>query len=75
LIDIEEIRALVQPDGSDFELVKVEGDTVHLRLLVEDATCAECVMPKPILEEMAVGILRRSSPEVTRVEIDDPREA
>ena len=42
-------------------------------LLVEDASCAECVMPKPILEEMALGILRRSSPGVTQVVIADPR--
>jgi len=73
MIDIEEIRALVQPDGSDFELVAVDDGTVHLRLLVEDASCAECVMPKPILEEMALGILRRSSPGVTQVVIADPR--
>lgn len=74
MIDIEEVRALVRPDGSDFELVGVDGGTVHLALLVEDASCAECVMPKPILEEMALGILRRSSPDVSTVVIDDPRE-
>jgi hypothetical protein len=75
LIDIEEVRALVRPDGSDFELVEVDGGTVRLALLVEDASCAECVMPKPILEEMALGILSRSAPEVKSVIIDDPREA
>jgi NifU-like domain len=74
VIDIEEIRALVRPDGSDFKVVAVEGDTVHLSLLIDDASCAECVMPRPILEEIALSILRRSSPDVRQVVIDDPRE-
>jgi NifU-like domain len=74
VIDIEEIRALVRPDGSDFKLVAVEGDKVHLSLLIDDASCAECVMPRPILEEIALGILRRSAPDVRQVVIDDPRE-
>jgi hypothetical protein len=77
LIDIAEgldqVRALVQPDGSDFALVGVEGDTVHLALLIEDASCAECVMPKPILEDMALAMLKRTAPDVRRVVIDDPR--
>ncbi|MCU1460058.1 MAG: NifU family protein [Acidimicrobiales bacterium] len=74
MIDIEEVRALVRPDGSDFEVVGVDGGTLRLALKVEDASCAECVMPRPVLEEMALAILRRSAPEVQRVVIDDPRE-
>ena len=75
MIDIEEIRALVRPDGSDFELVAYDGNTVRLSLVIDDASCAECVMPRPILEEISLGILRRTSPDLRQVVIDDPREA
>jgi hypothetical protein len=75
VIDIEEIRALVRPDGSDFELLGFDGGTVRLSLVMEDASCAECVLPRPMLEEIALGILRRTAPDVRQVHIDDPREA
>ena len=71
---IEEIRSLVQADGSDMELVGVDGDVVRLRLVIVDTTCVECVMPRQFLEEVALDILRRADPAVRRVEIDDPRE-
>lgn len=73
MIDITEIRSLVQPDGSDFEVERFEDGAVYLTLLMEDASCAECVMPKEILESMTLAILKRSSPEVQRVVIADPR--
>ena len=72
---IDEIRSLVQADGSDLELVAVEGDVVHLRLVVIDTTCVDCVMPRPFLEDVALDILRRSGAGVRRVVIDDPRES
>ena len=71
---LEEIRSLVQADGSDMELVGVEDDTVHLRLVIVDTTCVDCVMPRPFLEEVALDILRRADGTVRQVVIDDPRE-
>jgi hypothetical protein len=72
---LEELRGLVRADGSDLALIDVDGDTIRLRLLIEDTTRADCVMPRPFLEDLALDILQRAVPTVRRVEIDDPREA
>jgi Fe-S cluster biogenesis protein NfuA len=73
---LKEVRGLVQADGGDMELVDVDeqGGTVALRLILDGVDCHECVMPRPILEDIAVNMLRRSVPDVTGVTVDDPRE-
>jgi hypothetical protein len=76
LTALEELRGLVRPDGADFELVTVDpaAGAVNLRLVLDDASCRECVMPRPILEDIATSIVRKSVPGVTHLSIDDPRE-
>ncbi len=71
-----DVRTLVQADGGDVELVDVEESTgtVSLRLVLEGVDCHECVMPRPVLEDVAGNILRRAVPDVARAAIDDPRE-
>jgi Fe-S cluster biogenesis protein NfuA len=73
---LKEVRSLVEPDGGDIELVSLDGATgsVGLRLLLEGASCKECVMPRAFLEDVAADVLRKSVPGVARVSIDDPRE-
>jgi Fe-S cluster biogenesis protein NfuA len=68
VIDISPVRDLIQLDGGDIEVVAVDGSTVELRLLLADAECAECVMPREVLEEVAAKLLGLT------VRIDDPRE-
>jgi Fe-S cluster biogenesis protein NfuA len=71
-----QVRGLVQADGGDMELVGIDQDAgqVRLRLILEGVDCHECVMPRPILEDIAANMLRRSVPEVQGVTVDDPRE-
>jgi Fe-S cluster biogenesis protein NfuA len=71
-----EVADLVQADGGDIGLVSLDAGTgaVALRLVPESADCAECVVPRPILEGIATGILQRSLPGVTGISIADPRE-
>jgi len=71
---LDEVRALVQADGGDLLLASIDGDAVNLRLVVEGATCVECVMPRPILEQISLDMLRRRGVAVDAVNIDDPRE-
>jgi Fe-S cluster biogenesis protein NfuA len=71
---LDEIRLLVQADGGDMLLTSVVGDTVNLQLVVEGATCVECVMPREFLEQIALGMLQQRAPAVSAVSIDDPRE-
>ena len=71
-----EVAALVQADGADIELVSVDtaSGAVALRLVLESANCAECVLPRAMLEGVAIGMLQRSVPGVAGLSIDDPRD-
>ena len=73
---LEGVRSLVQADGGDIQLVSLDPatSTVNLRLVVEGASCQECILPRPMLEDIAAGIIRRSLPELRTLSIDDPRE-
>lgn len=73
-LDLTPVRDLLRADGGDIELVGEEGGTARLRLLLEGAECAECVLPRPILEEIALKLLRSARPGLTSVLIEDPRE-
>lgn len=67
-IDLSPVRDILQADGGDIELVSFDGGTAELRLVLETAECAECVLPKPMLEDVAAKLLG------VKVKIDDPRE-
>ncbi len=71
---LDEVRGLVTPDGGDVELDGVDDSTVRLRLVLETAHCVECVMPRPFLEQVALGVFQRNGVGVDAVAIDDPRE-
>lgn len=67
-IDLTPVRELLQLDGGDVELLTSDATSVHLRLILESAECAECVLPRPILEDVAAKLLG------VAVRIDDPRD-
>jgi Fe-S cluster biogenesis protein NfuA len=71
---LEEARQLVQADGGDMELVSTDDATVSLKLILEGASCVECVMPKEFLEQIVLDMLMRAGHGVSAVAIDDPRE-
>jgi Fe-S cluster biogenesis protein NfuA len=73
---LEEARSLVQADGGDMELVSTDAGsgTVNLKLILEGASCIECVMPKMFLEQIVLDILQRAGHTVSTVDIYDPRE-
>jgi hypothetical protein len=71
---VDEVRGLVSPDGGDVELTGVDGATYSLKLVLENAHCVECVMPRPFLEQVALDVFRRNGADAESVTIDDPRE-
>jgi hypothetical protein len=74
-VGLAPVREVLQSDGGDIELVGVDGDTARLRLVLETAGCAECVLPRPLLETIALQMMQPLVPGLSAVAIDDPREA
>jgi Fe-S cluster biogenesis protein NfuA len=74
-VAVNDVRALVRPDGADFEVVSIDeaAGHVHLKLIMEGANCEECVMPVDILQQIARDVMSRQVPGVKTVTIDDPR--
>ena len=72
---LEQLRVMIAADGGDVETVAVDPATgqVSIRLILEDAHCRECVMPREFLEPIALDMLSTAEPAVTAVVIDDPR--
>jgi hypothetical protein len=71
---IETAQALIAADGSRLQVIEQSTDRVHFRLDLEDATCADCVLPVAHLTSVIGDTMRRVSgnPDLA-VEIDDPR--
>ena len=71
---LDQLRVLVSADGADFELSGVDDAGIaHIRLDLEGAGCAECVLPAEELEQMIGDSLRRSVPGVRAAHVIDPR--
>lgn len=68
------VRALVEADGGELLLDRVDGNTAQLRLVLEGAECRECVMPKTFLEQVALDMLAPNVAGLAAVQIADPRE-
>ena len=69
-----DVCELVTADGGDLVLASVDGDTVHLTLVLETAECQECVMPGAFLSQVALDMLTPAVPGLSVVVVDDPRE-
>lgn len=71
---IEELSGMISIDGGRLELREASPDRLRFELVLQDAECAECVMPRTYLE----GILNTRLAEVTssapEVQISDPRD-
>ena len=69
------VRELVAADGGDIVVAATDDDTVRLTLVLDTAECAECVMPRQFLETVALDMMQPLLPQLSRVDIDDPRES
>ena len=70
------VRELLEADGADIALTGVEDGTVHLRLNLENAACADtCVLPRALLESLSLQMMQPLVVGLAAVVIDDPREA
>jgi len=70
------VAELLGPDGARVEVVGWDeaAATLSLRLELGSAECAECVVPRPLLDAMVLDSLRRHVPAMRAVTLDDPRD-
>jgi Fe-S cluster biogenesis protein NfuA len=61
---LEDVRKALQADGGGIELVKIEENKVHVRLL---GACAGCPMRSMTLKNGVERILKERIPEVEEV--------
>ncbi len=62
---LEKVRAGLQQDGGDLELVSVEDGVVKVRL---KGACAGCPMSQMTLANFVEREIKKAAPEVKRVE-------
>ena len=67
------LREGFQADGADLEVLSVESGVARVRLVVTDETCLECIVPGPILQQVVEASVKQAVPDVSRVEVEDPR--
>ena len=62
---LEKVRAGLQQDGGDLELVSIEDGVVKVRL---KGACAGCPMSQMTLANFVEREIKKAAPEVKRVE-------
>jgi Fe-S cluster biogenesis protein NfuA len=72
---LNDVRESLQADHADLEVIGLHGTTAKVRLVLTPDTCRECIVSKAVLESIMLESLRDTLPEVSAVELDDPRVA
>lgn len=72
-LTLADLRAAMQPDGVDIEVVSIEDGVARARLVLGPDACLDCIMPTNTLEEMLLDVLSNEHSGVQRVDLHDPR--
>ena len=75
LTALHTVRLSLQADQADLEVLGVDDGTLNLGLLIGPETCTDCMMPRPVLEDIILRHVQVTMPLVRRVVLRDPREA
>jgi hypothetical protein len=72
---VEHLRELMRGDGADLRLVGIDdrAHTIELALELEDANCAECVLPPARLHDVLAASLAQQGVTSHRLVLLDPR--
>ena len=73
---LDAVRVFLGPDGADVTTVGWDeaSGRLALRLELEGAECAECVIPQPMLGELMLSAIQEHALAVVAVDLDDPRD-
>lgn len=70
---LDELAAIVEPDGARLVVRGASASTVTIELDLSASDCPECVLPKDLLVDILSSRLRESDPDLRTVELLDPR--
>jgi hypothetical protein len=73
---LQAVDAFLGPDGARVAVDGWDHDTgcLSLRLELDSAECAACVVPRPMLDTLLLDALRPHVPAVRAIVLDDPRD-
>jgi hypothetical protein len=72
---LEELAAIVEPDGARLVVRDASPSTVTIELDLSESSCPECVLPKDLLVDILSTRLQEADPDLRTVQLVDPREA
>ncbi len=72
---VDELAGFLRADGADLFVREANPKTarVHLELVLEDVTCADCVLAPDELRDTISDALQRRIPGEFELVLDDPR--
>jgi hypothetical protein len=70
---VGELQAIMAADGGELRVLSLGAPKAEFELVLEDASCAECVMPRDMLVEILKFRLTEIDPTIVEVDLIDPR--
>jgi hypothetical protein len=72
---VDELAGFLRADGADLLVREANPKTarVHLALVLDGVTCADCVLPPDELRDTVADALRRRIADEFELVLDDPR--
>lgn len=70
---LAELNDIVAPDGAALRVRSASASTLVVDLDLRASSCPECVVPKDLLLDILTSRLRDRDPDLTSVELHDPR--
>ena len=74
-IAVDELAGFLRADGADLQLREANPKTarVHLALVLDDVSCADCILPPDELQATVNEALQRRITGEFELVLDDPR--
>jgi len=74
---VDELAAFLRADGADLLVREADPktDRIHLALVLEDVSCADCILPPDELRATIAEALQRRIAGEFELVLDDPRRA
>jgi len=71
---LEKLNEILRIDGGELRIDNATSSSLSLTLDLTGSTCPDCVVPKPLMLDILRANLAESDPDITQIEIHDPRE-